>query len=224
VSLKKTLSKGAIMAFSEYYGYRINQLRQIFNIVIKHDDLFATLKCADNQKYSELQKRLNNSVLRIKSVTADNEATRKGLLVTPVVSEACFLFDLGLFLEKELSVPKDKTPELPHNLTGNHAISMDIFDFICPVISVIEAKPSELSKGIGQCLSELVATLRIFKDQNQVYGIITDGEIWEFMLLTEKTLILDDKNYHVSNVNDIIERIGHIVQQLKKPPRDKSRA
>jgi len=205
------------MAFSEYYGYTIDRLKKIFNVVIKHDDLFAALECSD-KKYADLQRRLNNSVLRIKSVTADNEATRKGLLVTPVVSEACFIYDLGLFLEKELSVPKDKTPELPHQLNGNcdYAISMDIFDFICPVISVIEAKPSELSKGIGQCLSEPVATLKNFKNQNKVYGIITDGEIWEFMLLKENTLTLDDKNYHVSNVTDIIERIGHIVQHFKK--------
>jgi len=111
-------------------------------VVVKHEDLFATIEDS-GKKYSELQRRLNNSVLRIKSVTADNEATRKGLLVTPVVSEACFTYDLGLFLEKELSVPKDKTPDLPHQLNGNcdYAISMDIFDFICPVISVIEAKP-----------------------------------------------------------------------------------
>jgi hypothetical protein len=209
-------NKGANMAFSEYYGYTINQLREVFNVVVKHDDLFATLKHSE-KKYADLQSRLNNSILRIKSVTADNEATRKGLLVTPVVSEACFIYDLGIFIEKELSVPKDKTPELPHQLNGNcdYAISMDIFDFTCPVISVIEAKPSELSKGIGQCLSELIATLKIFPDQNKVYGIITDGEIWEFMLLKENTLTLDDKNYHVSHVTDIIDRIEHIVEQFK---------
>ncbi len=203
------------MAFSEYYGYPINRLREIFNIVVKHDDLFATLEYSE-QKYSELQSRLNNSVLRIKSVTADNEATRKGLLVTPVVSEACFIYDLGIFLEKELSVPKEQMPDLPHQLNGNcdYAISMDIFDFIYPVISIIEAKPRELSKGIGQCLSELVATLKMFPKQEQVYGIITDGEVWEFMLLKDNILTLDDQNYHVSNVSGIIERIGYIVKSL----------
>lgn len=158
----------------------------------------------------------SNSVLRIKSVTADNEATRKGLLVTPVVSEACFIYDLGIFLEKELSVPKEQMPDLPHQLNGNcdYAISMDIFDFIYPVISIIEAKPRELSKGIGQCLSELVATLKMFPKQEQVYGIITDGEVWEFMLLKDNILTLDDQNYHVSNVSGIIERIGYIVKSL----------
>jgi len=49
-----------------------------------------------------------------------------------------------------------------------------------------------------------------------VYGIITDGEIWEFMRLKEKTLTLDDKNYHVSQVTEIIDRIEHIVQQSIK--------
>ena len=61
-----------------------------------------------------------------------------------------------------------------------------------------------------------MATLKIFPEQNQVYGIITDGEIWEFMRLKEKTLTLDDKNYHVSQVTEIIDRIEHIVQQSIK--------
>ena len=38
----------------------------------------------------------------------------------------------------------------------------------------------------------------------------------DFMLLKEDTLTLDDKNYHVSNVAEIINRIGYIVQHFKK--------
>ncbi|MCP4610039.1 MAG: hypothetical protein GY845_15130 [Planctomycetes bacterium] len=205
------------MAFREYYGYPIHQLRDIFHVEVKHDDLFATLE-PSHQTYPELQRRLNHSVLRIKSVTADNEATRKGLLVTPVVAEACFLLNLGVFLEKELSVPADQTPELPHQLNGkcDYALSLDLFDCIFPVIAVIEAKPSELSKGIGQCLSELVATLTLFDQQQQIYGIISDGEVWEFMLLHNQTLTLDHSNYYVSHVSDILDRIGYIVQHMSE--------
>jgi len=204
------------MAFSEYYGYTIQQLREAFHVEIRHDNLFATLTPSE-RTYPDLQRRVNQSVLRIKSVTADNEATRKGLLVTPVVSEASFLYDLGIFLEKDLHVPKDKTPDLPHQLNGkcDYALSMDMFDFMYPVIAVLEAKPSELSKGIGQCLSELVATLTLFEQQQYVYGVITDGEVWEFMRLDDTILTLDHRNYHVSQVSDIIERIGYIVEHFR---------
>lgn len=204
------------MAFREYYGYTIHQLREIFHVMVNHENLFAKLSPSDNT-YPDLQRRLDLSVLRIKSVTADNEATRKGLLVTPVVSEACFLNNLGLFLEKEISVPPDRMPDLPHQLNGNcdYALSMDMFDFIYPVIAVIEAKPRELSKGLGQCLSELVATLTLFDQQQEVYGIITDGEVWEFLLLSGDTMTLDHQNYHVSHVSDILDRIGYIVKHFE---------
>ncbi len=90
-----------------------------------------------------------------------------------------------------------------------------MFDFIYPVIAVLEAKPSELSKGIGQCLSELVATLTLFERQQYVYGVITDGEVWEFMRLEDTILTLDHRNYHVSQVSDIIECIGFIVEHFQ---------
>ncbi len=205
------------MAFSQYYGCTMQQIREIFQLSLRHDDLFSGISPNSSGNYDELQRRLNQSVLRIKSVAADNEATRRGLLVTPVISEACFLYGLGIFLEKELVVPPDRSPDVPHQLNGScdYALSMDIFDFIAPVIAVIEAKPRELSKGIGQCVAELVATLALFERQHKVYGIVTDGEIWEFMLLSGKVLTLDQQNYHVHHAADIIDRIGYIVRQFQ---------
>jgi len=64
--------------------------------------------------------------------------------------------------------------------------------------SLAELK-SIFSDGLGQCLAEMYATLRKFK-QDKVYGIITDGEVWKFFLLKEAILFVNENNYYISNV------------------------
>ena len=103
-----------------------------------------------------------------------------------------------------------------HTLNGKYdcALGLDDIDFIAPIISVVEVKRSSLSDGLGQCIAEMYTTLKIFK-QDQVYGIITDGEIWSFFLLRDLTLSVNNDNYYISNVSDIIDRIGYISERFQ---------
>ena len=78
-----------------------------------------------------------------------------------------------------------------------------------PIISVVEVKRSHLSDGLGQCIAEMYTMLQVFQ-QEKVYGIITDGEVWEFLFLTNSILYVDDHNYYIKSVADIVDRIGYI--------------
>ena len=50
-----------------------------------------------------------------------------------------------------------------------------------PIIVVVEAKRSDFIEGWGQCLAGLVAAQKINDDNAiPVYGIVTDGALWEF--------------------------------------------
>ncbi len=60
----------------------------------------------------------------------------------------------------------------------------------------------------------MYATLKKFK-QKKVYSIITDGEIWKFLLLENSSLTVDKKAYYISNVLDIVDRVGYIAEKFK---------
>ncbi|MEN8217580.1 MAG: hypothetical protein ABFS56_14660 [Pseudomonadota bacterium] len=94
--------------------------------------------------------------------------------------KASDVYDLGIFFEPQVDISQEETPNLPYQLNGKYdcALSLDDVDFISPIISVVEVKKSNLSDGLGQCLAEMYATSKKFK-QNKVYGIITSGEVWE---------------------------------------------
>ena len=50
-----------------------------------------------------------------------------------------------------------------------------------PLILMVEAKKNDFELGWGQCLAELVAAQKINDDAAcPVYGIVTDGKLWEF--------------------------------------------
>ena len=57
-----------------------------------------------------------------------------------------------------------------------------------PLIILVEAKKNDFEMGWGQCLAELVAAQKINADAGfPVYGIVTDGDRWQFGRLVNDT-------------------------------------
>jgi len=201
------------MSFSEYKNYSAAELKNIFKVkILKNEHLFSTFKPKDKD-YSILQTAVNKMLSRINLSKSDNEATRGSLLVSHILWEASDVYNLGIFFEPPVELSQAETPDLPHQLNGKYdcALSFDDIDLISPIISVVEVKKSSLSDGLGQLIAEMYATLKKFK-QEKVYGIITDGEIWKFFLLKDAILFVNETNYYISNVADIVDRIGYIAE------------
>lgn len=203
------------MSYSEYKNYGKTQLASIFNLTIKLADIFKNNFEKDyTEKYSEFQKRIDNLATRTR-IANTNEATRTGLLVSPVLIEASLFYGLGLFFEQIVDLTQKETPKLPHQLNGawDSVLTLDALDFSAPIIAVVEVKPNKLSDGLGQCIAEMYATKIKFK-QSKVYGIITDGEVWEFLLLESEQLLIHSGNCHISNIKNILENIGCIAKEF----------
>jgi hypothetical protein len=205
------------MSFGEYKDYKVFELEQIFEINIQNNEkLFSNLK-PSGKDYASLQQDVKKISSRLRLSKFDNEATRGNLLVSPILWEAGKVYNLGVFFEPVVTIKQEDTPKLPHQLNGKYdgALSLNEIDFASPIISVVEVKKSNLSEGLGQCIAEMYATLKQFK-QDKVYGIITDGELWEFLLLENSVLSVDENNYHIRYVADIVDRIAYIADTFNK--------
>ncbi len=205
------------MSYSEYKDYGKTQLAKIFNITIQLSNLFNVKKGnEDTKNYTEFQLMIDNLATRTR-IANTNEATRLGLLVSPILVKASVTYDLGLFFEQPVDLAKEETPHLPHQLNGawDGALTLDILDFSAPIISVVEVKPNKLSDGLGQCIAEMYAVRKKF-EQDKVYGIITDGEVWEFLFLEDEQLLIHSGNCHISNVAEIIGNIGYIAKEFDR--------
>jgi len=205
------------MAFSDYRKYTASELQKLFQIEIRNDaDLFNNFTSSGND-YADLQAAITKIASRLRLSKFDNEATRGSLLVSRILWQAGAIYRLGVFFEPPVILQQDIPLNLPHQLSGTYdsALSLDEIDFVSPIIAVVEVKRSNLSAGLGQCIAEMYATLHAFQ-QERVYGIITDGEVWEFFLLEGSILSVDAQNYYIMSVADIVDRIGYIATLFKK--------
>ena len=205
------------MSFSDYKNYKASELEQLFKIHIKNNEaLFKHFK-PSGENYSTLQADVKKMSSRLRLSKFDNEATRGSLLVSRILWESAAVYNLGVFFEPPVNLPPEETVDLPHPLNGKYdsALSLDEIDLSSPIISIVDVKKSSLSDGLGQCLAEMYATLKEFK-QDKVYGIITDGEVWEFLRLENAILSVDENNYYIKSVADIVDRIGYIAGLFKK--------
>lgn len=201
------------MSYSEYKDYGKTQLARIFKIAINLGNLFEVRRGHDDTTvYTEFQHRIDSLAARTR-IAHTNEATRLSLLVSPVLIEASIAYSLGLFFEQPVELSKEETPDLPHQLNGDwdSVLTLDVLDFSPPIVSVVEVKPNKLSDGLGQCIAEMYGARKKF-EQDKVYGIITDGEVWEFLLLENNQVLIHSGNCHISNVTEIIENIGDIAK------------
>ena len=206
------------MAFSDYRKYTASELQKIFQIKIAlQEELFPHFTPSETH-YDDAQRDILKMSSRLRVSKFDNEATRGSLLVSRVLWTAGEQYHLGVFFEPLVSVQEQVPLELPHPLNGVYdgAVSLDEIDCVSPIIAVVEVKRSSLSDGLGQCVAEMYATRYVFH-QEQVYGIITDGEVWEFLRLAHSVLSVDAQNYYIKNVADIVDRIGYIATMFQSP-------
>ena len=74
----------------------------------------------------------------------------------------------------------------------------------------VEAKRQDFEKGITQCLAEMVAA-RMFNERRghpieKVYGCVTTGDVWRFLVLHGAKAEIEARSFDISN--DLEEILG----------------
>jgi hypothetical protein len=110
-----------------------------------------------------------------------SEASRCEAVIYPILREACksFIREYSLWSHKSIAVDAVLTGTPDYVVAKRSALGKNVLDF--PLVLVAEAKQNDFARGWGQCLAEMVAAQRLNGDADlAVYGIVTDGEIWQF--------------------------------------------
>ncbi|HEY9908035.1 MAG TPA: hypothetical protein V6D18_10605, partial [Thermosynechococcaceae cyanobacterium] len=94
--------------------------------------------------------------------------------------------------------------------------SPELLAIEAPAVVIVEAKKADLTLGIGQCIAEMVAAAR-FNEQRQqaipsVYGVVTSGNQWQFLKLTERTVTIDLNIYPLPPVEQILGFLVWLIQ------------
>ncbi len=80
-----------------------------------------------------------------------------------------------------------------------------------PLIMLVEAKKNDFEIGWGQCLAELVAAQKINEDpEHPVYGIVSDGTLWQIGHLVGETFTQNRTSFSVDNLPALFGAIDSV--------------
>ena len=86
-----------------------------------------------------------------------------------------------------------------------------------PLIMLVEAKKNDFEIGWGQCLAELVAAQKINEDmEHPVYGIVSDGTLWQIGHLVGETFTQNRTSFSVDNLHALFGAIDFVFKAAKK--------
>ena len=125
---------------------------------------------------------------------------------------------ISFFLENAFNVDNGKG--LAGNPDGIISASDNELYITAPVVVLVEAKKSDLGSGLAQCVAEMEAA-RLFNERkgqpiSPIYGVVTDGVLWQFLSLQDNIATIDSFLYNFDDGSKIIGILKFFVEQSQR--------
>ena len=181
-----------------YSRFTATELEENFNLqqgFVK--DLFAAVK---NKEASEFIKTSLAKTIEF-ALELNTEKARSEYIIAPV------LFELKSQTNDKISVFSGIEFNVDRKLgfTGwcDFLVSRSPFQrgLKAPVVVAVGAKNQDFDAGITQCIAEMYAATLFNAKRNQdfkvIYGCVTTGDAWRFLLLKDKQALIDTTIFDV---------------------------
>ena len=189
------------MSYSDFKT--LEQVNKELGIVIKaENELYINVEPVElTQWFIDTMKMAYTRAIRI-----NTESARQALIVDHVLMELNQHVNISFFLENTFNI--DSSKGLTGNPDGIISYSDNQLYITSPVVVLVEAKKSDLGSGLAQCIAEMEAA-RIFNEKEDnniptVYGVVTDGALWQFLSLKDNIAIVDSYLYHFGDGSQIV--------------------
>lgn len=189
------------MSYSDFKS--LEQINKELGIVIKgENELYVNVKPVKlTQWFIDTMKMAYTKAIRI-----NTENSRQALIVDHVLMELNQHINISFFLGNSFNI--DSSKGLMGNPDGIISSSDNQLYITSPVVVLVEAKKSDLGSGFAQCIAEMEAA-RIFNEKENngihaVYGVVTDGSLWQFLYLKDNIAIIDTYLYNFDDGSRIV--------------------
>ena len=145
-----------------------------------------------------------------------SEAARSELIISPLLRAVYknHSHEYSFWIQKSLTFDEVLSGTPDYMFSKRSTLGKTVFE--TPIVIIVEAKKNDFEQGWGQCLAELVASQKINKDSEKpVYGVVTDGNLWQFGYLYADLFTKDNKNYTIDKINTLygaLEYLTNLVQ------------
>ena len=200
------------MSFSDFKT--LNQVNKELGITIHADNkLYLDIEPVHvSSWFAETMNRAYTKAIRI-----NTESARQALIVDNVLIELQQHITMSFFLENPFNI--DSSKGLTGNPDGIISKSDNELYITAPVVVLVEAKKSDLGSGLAQCIAEMEAA-RLFNEQegnsiSPIYGVVTDGVLWQFLSLSAQTATIDTYLYNFDDGSKIVGILKFFVENSR---------
>ena len=192
------------MAFSDYKT--ISQVQAEYQIKYQEEN-FITISEYQPSDIFIKEFEFNQKNLDIFS----SEAARCEIIIFPILREIYknYYQKTSFWVQKSISYD-DKLNGTPDYIVSKKSeLGKTMLEF--PLLIIAEAKKNDFEQGWAQCLSELIAAQYLNNyTEKPLYGIVTDGKLWEFGQLLDKEFTKNLDSFTVTE----LERLFGVLKWL----------
>ena len=193
-----------------YRQFTLDTLKEKFAIKKQNTKLFKNIK---KIKPTDI---LVKSIQRADELPLTTEKSKSEFLISPVLLELWSINDkkFTFFSGEQLNADKSK------GLNGECDFLLSkvpSYTYVqAPIFTVVEAKNDIIQDGYGQCGAQMLGA-RIFNEKHKktttkkIYGCVSNGESWRFMLLENNDLHIDLGNYSINDLQELLGVLQYIV-------------
>ena len=142
------------------------------------------------------------------ATSISTEKARWEFIIAPLLAEVRRLLNnqVSLFSGNEFNVDSKRGLQgfCDYIICG----SQEQLFITVPVIIVFDAKKEDIIGGLGQCVAAMVAAQYFNQNQGNevkyIYGSVTTGTNWKFLILEETTVYIDKIEYYIKEVDKIL--------------------
>jgi hypothetical protein len=139
-----------------------------------------------------------------------SEAARCELVIFPILREIYkrYYQTTALWVQKTFTFDEKLNGTPDYMLAKKSELGKTIL--ASPLLLLAEAKRNDFEQGWGQCLAELVAADYLNHHTRPVYGIVTDGKLWEFGRLHNQVFTKNIASYTVTDLEELFCALNYL--------------
>lgn len=199
------------MAFSDFKA--IPDVQEKFRITYAVDNLLSTEEIVNPSE--QFLEELKFSMQHINVFVS--EGARCETLIYPILREVYkeYAKAYALWVKKPLAYDETLSGIPDYFISTRSELGMLTVGTL--LIILVEAKKNDFEEGWGQCLAELVAAQKINDDPDTpVYGIVSDGERWQFGKLVSDAFTQHRTSFSIDNLPALFGAINAVFKAASK--------
>ncbi|NEO55243.1 MAG: hypothetical protein F6K54_20490 [Okeania sp. SIO3B5] len=146
-----------------------------------------------------------------------SEASRSEIIISPLLREVYkkYYQKYSFWIRKSISYDEILSGTPDYIFSRRSELGKTVLEK--PIVIVVEAKKNDFEHGWGQCLAELFASQKINDNfLRAVYGIVSDGNLWQFGKLVADNFIKDSGNFTIDNLPRVYGALENLVQLVEE--------